>query len=191
MITVSTSPSPAKAYHHGDLRAALVEAGLRHLESGGEADISLRQLAREAGVSATAVYRHFPDKRALLGALASEGYARLGAAQQAAVATAESKAAGFAAAGRTYVRFALDNPALFRLTFTHAGIGGTAAFGEDSASSLLMAFSRDIAGPAADRLALQAWSLVHGLAMLMLDGQVAHDDALIDAVVDSATLFPA
>ncbi len=189
MITVSTSSSSAKAYHHGDLRTALVEAGLNHLESGGEADISLRQLAREVGVSATAVYRHFPDKRALLGALASEGYARLGTAQQTAVAAATDPAAGFAAAGRTYVRFALANPALFRLTFTHAAGEGAQPFGSDSASSLLMAFSQEIAGPNAERLALQAWSLVHGLAMLMLDGQVQRDEALIERVIDSATLF--
>jgi hypothetical protein len=52
-----------------------------------------------------------------------------------------------------------------------------------------MAFSRDLAGPEADRLALQAWSLVHGLAMLMLDGQVSRDEALIDQVVDYRTLF--
>ena len=189
MITVSTSSAPAKGYHHGDLRAALVQAGLNHLESGGEADISLRQLAREVGVSATAVYRHFPDKRALLGALASEGYARLGAAQQAAVAAVTDPSAGFAAAGRTYVRFALANPALFRLTFTHVGISTPAQFGADAASALLMAFSREIAGPGAERLALQAWSLVHGLAMLMLDGRIPPDQATIDAVVDDVTLF--
>jgi AcrR family transcriptional regulator len=64
MVTVSTSSTTERSYHHGDLRSALIEAGLRHLESGGEADISLRQLARETGVSATAVYRHFPDKKA-------------------------------------------------------------------------------------------------------------------------------
>lgn len=185
MVTVSTS----KSYHHGDLRSALIEAGLAHLESGGEADISLRQLARETGVSATAVYRHFPDKRALLGALADEGYARLGAAQQVVADEAGGGSKGFAAAGRAYVRFALDNPALFRLTFTHAAAEHSMRFGEDNASRLLMSFASELGGEAAKRLALQAWSLVHGLAMLMLDGRVPPDPAVIDAVIDDAALF--
>ncbi len=189
MVTVSTLYPPVRAYHHGDLRSALIEAGLQHLESGGEADISLRQLAREAGVSATAVYRHFPDKRALLGALADEGYARLGAAQQLVADQAGGGSKGFAAAGRAYVQFALENPALFRLTFTHSATDSTMKFGEDNASRLLMSFATELGGEAAQRLALQAWSLVHGLAMLMLDGRVPPDPGIIAAVIDDAALF--
>ena len=189
MITVSTSKIAERAYHHGDLRAALIEAGLRHLESGGAADISLRQLAREVGVSATAVYRHFPDKKALLAALAAEGFLRLGTAQMAASQAAGGGASGFAATGRAYVRFALANPALFRLTFTHAETGTETDFGDDDASRLLQGYSREFAGENAEALALQAWSVAHGLAMLMLDGRIKTDDATIDAVIDSATLF--
>jgi AcrR family transcriptional regulator len=189
MVTVSTSKSPSRAYHHGDLRSALIEAGLAHLESGGEADISLRQLARETGVSATAVYRHFPDKRALLAALAAEGFALLGVAQREASAAAGGGAEGFAATGRAYVRFALANPALFRLTFTHAGIGAASGLGDDEASRLLLAYAREFAGAEAPALALQAWSVAHGLAMLMLDGRIKPSDATIDAVIDAATLF--
>ncbi len=189
MITVSTSKPPPRAYHHGDLRSALIEAGLRHLESGGEADISLRQLARETGVSATAVYRHFPDKRALLAALADEGFTRLGVAQQAVANAAGGGSKGFAAAGRAYVRFALENPALFRLAFTHAGTGGLPKFGDDNAARLLLAFATELGGGRAQRLAVQAWSLVHGLAMLMLDGRIPPDPATIDAVIDDAALF--
>lgn len=185
MVTVSTS----KAYHHGDLRTALLEAGLAHLETGGEADISLRQLAREVGVSATAVYRHFPDKRALLAALSAKGFALLGAAQLEASQAAGGGTAGFSATGRAYVNFALANPALFRLTFTHAGIGGANGLGDDDASQLLLAYAREFAGDNAPALALQAWSVAHGLAMLMLDGSVEPSDATIDAVIDAATLF--
>ncbi|MGH6786764.1 MAG: TetR/AcrR family transcriptional regulator [Novosphingobium sp.] len=184
MITVSTS----KSYHHGDLRAALLEAGLRHLETGGEADISLRQLARETGVSPTAVYRHFPDKRALLAALADEGMRRLGAAQQAALEAAGGGPKGFAATGRAYVRFALAEPALFRLAFTHAELVENPLEGGDQASRLLQANALALAHGDAERartLALQAWSVAHGLAMLMLDGRVAPNDAVIDAVIDS------
>ena len=128
-VTVSTSQS----YHHGDLHGALVEAGLRHLESDGTAEISLRQLARETGVSPTAVYRHFPDKKALLAALAEAGFARLAQAQQQASDEAGGGAEGFAATGRAYVRFALANPALFRLTFSHAEIGHDVRSEDDAA----------------------------------------------------------
>jgi AcrR family transcriptional regulator len=187
MVTVSTS----KAYHHGDLRSALIEAGLAHLETGGEVDVSLRQLAREAGVSPTAVYRHFPDKKALLAALAEEGIARLGEAQQLASDQAGGGAAGFAATGRAYVRFALANPALFRLTFTHGDHAGSPTDSSDAPSRLLRSYSDKFGGGDADRLTLQAWAVAHGLAMLMLDGRLPPDDALIERVLDTKTLFPA
>ena len=121
-LTVSTSQSSARPYHHGDLRTALLGEGLRLVEEGGADALSLREVARAAGVSATAVYRHFPDKRALMTALAQEGVRRLGEAQREAAAAAGSGAAAFTATGRAYVRFALANPGLFRLTFTYPGI---------------------------------------------------------------------
>ncbi|MCC2105214.1 MAG: helix-turn-helix transcriptional regulator, partial [Hyphomicrobiales bacterium] len=72
------------SYHHGDLRAALVAEGMRQLGGEGAGDLSLRGVARAVGVSATAVYRHFPDKDALLSAIAEEGFRLLGQAQRAA-----------------------------------------------------------------------------------------------------------
>ena len=190
MVTVSTSTLPARSYHHGDLRSALVEAGLRALETTPAADLSLRQLARDVGVSATAVYRHFPDKAALLSALAGEGIERLAAFQQAAAA-ASPEPGGFAATGRAYVRWALAHPALFRLIFIHACPQGPTVFGTSTAARMLQdhaaALTRDPAQ--AQRLVIQAWSVVHGLAMLMLDGQLPADDALIDRVIDMGTLF--
>ena len=71
----------ARGYHHGDLRAAVIAAGLERLAEGDGAELGLRALARDVGVSATALYRHFPDKEALLDALADEGLRRLGALQ--------------------------------------------------------------------------------------------------------------
>ena len=79
---MSTSKIAERAYHHGDLRTALIDAGLAALEAADADAVSLRELARKVGVSATAVYRHFPDKKALLAALAAEGIARLGSAQR-------------------------------------------------------------------------------------------------------------
>ena len=183
--------STSKSYHHGDLRSALLAAGLEALEAQGEAELSLRALAREVGVSPTAVYRHFPDKRALLAALAQEAFARLAAAQQAAHDAAGGGGAGFAATGRAYVRFALDNPALFRLAFTHAGPSDPTT-GDDSAARLLQANAAALAGGDAARartIALQAWASAHGLAMLVLDGQLPREEAMIDAVLDARTLF--
>jgi len=191
MITVSTSESPARAYHHGDLRTALVEAGLTALETTAIGDLSLRQLARDVGVSATAVYRHFPDKQALLGALAQAGLDQLGQAQQAAAA-ATSADDMFAATGRAYVRWALDHPALFRLVFGQCHRVGEAMFGENAAAQLLRNQVASFTDDDADtqRLMIQAWAVVHGLAMLMLDGQLPRDEALIERIIDPRKLFP-
>lgn len=172
----------SKTYHHGDLRAALIGAGLKTLAEDGE--LSLRALARDAGVSPTAVYRHFPDKGALLAALAREGLAMLAMAQRAASDRAGGGIAGFGATGAAYVRFALDNPALFRLIFAHPHKED----GEpDEAQMLLRANAEALAPPGLDArtFALQAWALAHGLAMLMLDGQVPRDEAMIDGVIDA------
>lgn len=193
MVTVSTSLEAVRTYHHGDLRSALVDAGLRALETTEIGDISLRQIARDVGVSATAVYRHFPDKRALLVALAGAGIDKLGEAQAKAAGSASDTSA-FSATGRAYVRFALAHPALFRLIFTHLPPAGDTVFGESLAARLLHDKAAAATGGDAEetrRLMVQAWAVVHGLAMLMLDGQLPPDDALIDQVIDPATLFGA
>ena len=186
MSTVSTSN---RKYHHGDLRRALVEAGLQLVAEGPADALSLRELARRVGVSATAVYRHFPDKAALLAALSAEGLAMLGAAQRAAFDAAGGGKRGFAATGAAYVRFALANPALFRLTFQHPAPPGLMRReeGAPDAMGFLLANARAYAPATVDPqiFALQAWSLAHGLAMLMLDGQVPADDGVIEAVIDA------
>ena len=180
-----------RSYHHGDLRSALIEAGMAML-AGSDADrVSLRELARTVGVSPTAVYRHFPDKNALLAGLAEMAVAWLGEAQRAASEAAGGGAAGFAATGRAYVRFALAHPALFRLAFTHGGFADTPTTSNDAASQMLRGYAEQFGGADAERLTLQAWSVAHGLAMLMLDGRLPPDDALIDRVLDTKTLFPA
>lgn len=186
MVTVSTS----KTYHHGDLRSALLDAGLRALESTAIADLSLRQLARDAGVSATAVYRHFPDKAALLQALADQGIEQMAAWQREAALAADPSNA-FAATGRAYVRWALANPALFRLVFGQGHEVGQTVFGENAPAQLLRGYAQGFTDDEAglQRFMLQAWSVVHGLAMLMLDGQLPADDAMIDRVIDAQTLF--
>jgi AcrR family transcriptional regulator len=191
MITVSTSKIEPRAYHHGDLRAALIAAGLAVLAGSDAEALSLRELARTVGVSPTAVYRHFPDKKALLSALADAGVAWLGEAQRLASEAAGGGAAGFAATGRAYVRFALAHPALFRLAFTHGEYAGAPTESSDAASQMLRGYAKQFGGADAERLTLQAWAVAHGLAMLMLDGRLPPDDAVIDRVLDTKTLFPA
>ena len=173
----------ARTYHHGDLRAALVTAGLEALDEGSE--LSLRALARTVGVSPTAVDRHVPDKDALLAALAGEGLAMLADAQRAASERAGGGPAGFAATGGAYVRFALAHPALFRLIFAHPQKGDLFDK-QDDAMAMLRANAAALAPAGVDArvFALKALALAHGLAMLMLDGQVPRDEALIDATID-------
>lgn len=181
----------SRGYHHGDLRAALIAAGMARLDA--QTEPGLREIARDAGVSATAVYRHFPDKAALLHALAREGYVRLAADQRAASDAAGGGVAGFNATGAAYVRFALAHPALFRLMFARPA--SSPADGEtDEAMALLRANAEALAPPGVPPklFALQSWSIAHGLAMLMLDGQVPADPQLIDAAIDAhAGLSPA
>lgn len=178
-------------YHHGDLRAALIGAALAMIDEPDE--LSLRAVARRVGVSATAVYRHFPDKHALLTAVAAAGLDALAAAQRAAFEAAGGGADGFSATGVAYVRFALARPALFRLIFAQpVGDAMAAAGRKDDAMRFLLANAAALAPPGVDAqvFALQAWSLAHGFAMLMLDRQVPAVEALIPRVVDLHAIAP-
>lgn len=106
-----------RPYHHGDLQRALVDAGRRLLEREGSAALSLRAVAREAGVSAAAPYHHFKDRAALLYAIAHQGNVALNDAMKAAFEGSEPGRDRIIAVGVTYVEFALKNPALYRLMF--------------------------------------------------------------------------
>ena len=166
---------------------------MKVLEGPNGLDISLRELARTIGVSPAAVYRHFPNKDALLAALAQAGLATLGEAQRAAYQKVGGGLAGFVETGRAYVRFALAHPALFRLVFAHGDPSHLSSGKDDPASQLLHSSTVELTGstgPAAERLALRAWSLAHGIAMLMLDRRLPAEDALIDRLIDTDSLFP-
>ncbi|HKR88674.1 MAG TPA: TetR/AcrR family transcriptional regulator [Phenylobacterium sp.] len=191
-VNLGSAPARKAAYHHGDLRAAAIRTGLQLLEERGADEVSLREIARRAGVSATALYRHFPDKDALLAALADEGLALLGAEQRAAGDAAGGGIDGFNATGRAYVRFALAHPALFRLIFSKGTKPSAPEWSDknDEAMRLLMKNASELAPPeageaAAKVFALRAWALVHGLSVLLLDGQISEDLEVIDAVIDA------
>src|SRR3954463_2811980 len=119
MFTMSTSNRPTKRYHHGDLRNALIRAGQALLAEEGIAGLDMRKVARAAGVSHAAPYRHFADKQALLAAIAEDGFYQLTAGLDAAIGQAPSNAADqLEQLAHGYVRFALDHPAHMREMFS-------------------------------------------------------------------------
>ena len=110
----------ARPYHHGDLSRALVQAGRRILEAEGPAGLSLRAVAREAGVSPAAPYHHFKDKGELLEAVAKEGWMELGAAVAKARLASPDVGEAMTNIGIAYVCFARENPALYRVMYDSA-----------------------------------------------------------------------
>lgn len=176
-------------YHHGDLRNALLEAALVILEREGEAGLGLRDLARAVGVSPAAPYRHFDSRAALLEALAVTGFQRFTRAMEdVAAANAPDM---LSAMGKTYVLFALHNAALFRLMFSPQ-LKRDNRPGLRMAADAAFATLRHVSGgdTRTGRIAaLAAWARVHGLATLLLDGQIALQagedlEALISEIVD-------
>ena len=175
-----------RPYHHGDLRAALIQAGLTILAEEGAPALTLRAAARRAGVSHSAPYRHFADKEALLAAIAEEGFDTL--ASEVVEASARFPGAPRAQleeAGWAYVRFAVTHPDHLRVMFggvipdpqVHPGLqaAGTRAF---SALVDLVRAGQE-AGAVVDgnprQVAVAAWSMVHGLALLLIGNQVPRD----------------
>lgn len=179
-------------YHHGNLRTALVEQGLVLLEASDQADLSLRELARRVGVSANAAYRHFANKDALLAALAAEGFRRFNVTQIRAATGEVDQASSFRQAGRAYVQFAQDNPALFRLMFGRSTAKEETEelkqASQASFETLKMAVAQlaglPIDDPQVTVKAMIAWSLVHGLSHLALDGRLDHLGEGANAVID-------
>ncbi|HVL56393.1 MAG TPA: TetR/AcrR family transcriptional regulator [Burkholderiaceae bacterium] len=183
MTTTDATPE-RRPYHHGDLRHALIETALQVLAEEQQWDFTLRDLARRAGVSHAAPYKHFADKHALLSEVAARGFVLLQRKTEAAVMqNAPNPAAQLRAAGAAYVLFAVENPALFRLMF------GPSLTGPRRSETLKEAATsaRQVMVSAVERCrkagllgdgdpqaqALAAHSLVHGLAMLLIDQGVA------------------
>jgi AcrR family transcriptional regulator len=122
---MSKDSSDPSTYHHGDLRAALVKAAAAEIERSGYETLSLRELAASLGVSRAAPYRHFVDRRALLAALAAEGFDDLTAIHRKAIASGRTPQARLIAAGRGYLAFAAERPQLFRLMFVSNLLSGS------------------------------------------------------------------
>jgi AcrR family transcriptional regulator len=163
-----------RQYHHGNLRAELVEIARDFVRSSGAEGWSMREASRKAGVSQAAPYRHFPDKVALLDAVGAETYRELERRYRAAVGACKRPADHAIVAARAYLRFAFEEPALFRLVFSSPRLHGT-----PEARSSYEAFESAVrtsqshgalpAGSATD-LAHVLWGGVHGVADLVLCG---------------------
>lgn len=201
--TGSAAPPPRTTYHHGDLHRALLDAGLELAREGGPDAVVLREATRRVGVSANAAYRHFADRDALLAEVVDRAQALAADVIASAIAEAPEGAtpdatarARFRAVGTGYLRFAMDEPGLFRTAFgvptdlsrsgaeTSAGVGGRTPF--QLLSDTLDAMLATGALPPEQRpgAELLAWSAVHGLAMLALEGPLR---SLPTAMVDALT----
>lgn len=177
MAGIAAGAKPRGKHHHGDLRRALVRAGLDLLEERGIEALTVRGLARRVRVSHAAPAYHFPDKLALLAAVAAEAYRRFRAALEAAAQEAARPTERLGRIGMAYVRFALDHPATFRLMFGRELASCSDApldlrEASSSAYGVLEAAVADAVGQPSPIDALAAWSLVHGAVMLYLDGPV-------------------
>lgn len=159
---------PHRPYHHGDLRRAVLDAAVAAITEHGAAAISLRDLARRAGVSHAAPVHHFGDKAGLLTALAEEGYQMLAAA----LTETRERTGDFVEAGVTYVRFALGHRAHFAVMFSpdlFRADDPAVASARERTYDLLVSGARAVRGePGTAEIA--AWSLVHGFATLWLTG---------------------
>ena len=195
---------PAReTYRHGDLRQALISAGLELARGGGPSAVVLRESTRQVGVSPNAAYRHFADRRALLAAVSAAAQGLVADSMLAEIARIEptDDAAADArrrlrAVGTGYLRFARTEPGLFRTAFTvpddlansgapeKAGAAGLTPF--QVLSTTLDELELTGVLPAARRAGaeLHAWSAVHGLGMLIIDGPLR---GLTDEMMDGAT----
>ena len=180
---MSTSPrkAPEPAYHHGDLRRALIDATAKIVAREGTAAVSLREVARLAGVSHNAPYRHFESLEALLAAVATEGFEAFRERLEEAAAKA-SPARRKHALGRAYLDFALDNPRLYLLMFG-PDLDKPAFPALQKAAHSAFAVLTDATAKGGHTRAIGAWAFVHGLAHLILDKQIRRNDPAIAALL--------
>jgi AcrR family transcriptional regulator len=186
-----------QSYHHGNLRAAIVEAALRSLETVGPEELSLRALAAAAGVSRAAPYAHFPDKASLLSAVAEAGFERMADEMIASAEAASDAHSRFLAIGRAYVRFALRNRNLFKLMFSSGLVPAGAGAESQPLSHRPYEILRDalhvllaenvVQGLDEAVVRTSAWSCVHGLSLLLLEQRLPTTAEGRDTLVEDVT----
>lgn len=175
----------ADSYHHGDLRGALIDAATRLIRTKGAAHVSLRAIAREAGVSHAAPYHHFEDREALLAEVATAGFEGLGAAlrEGARASSGSDSLSRLQGAGVAYVRFAVENPAVYRLMFggllsdrkRHPRLEAATNAAFETLLELLYADGGTPTSAPVNPVALATWSTVHGLGSLMIEGLLTQE----------------
>ncbi|MEZ5288353.1 MAG: TetR/AcrR family transcriptional regulator [Vicinamibacterales bacterium] len=190
-------PAPAKkarnAYHHGNLRQALVDQAVATIGARGVEALTLREVGASLRVSRTALYRHFADKTALLAAVAAQGFRAFRDALQEGWDHGGRGRAGFIGMGRAYFRFALAHPSHYRVMFggfvTKAACDPGLEAEAGDAFGVLAGAITELQGQglvrAGDPMALgvYVWASTHGLAMLAIDGQLGRKDVPLDALV--------
>jgi AcrR family transcriptional regulator len=195
-------PKRPESYHHGSLRQALLQAAERILERQGIQGLTLRAAAREAGVSHAAPKNHFGDLTGLLSELAAIGFQRFVGMQRANLDEGDSPDRRMAALGQGYVAFARAHPGLFLLMFRSERLD----VARPALRAAIDVSSRVLSGAVAARRGetvesaltlpqaasiVAAWSLVHGFAMLLLDGRLQPLLARLPAGVDADALLAA
>ncbi len=184
----SPTPPAERHYHHGDLRRVLIDVASELLERDGPEAVSFRAMARSAGVSQTAPYNHFQSKEHLLATVAEQGLRGLAMSQAKVAASNAGGEFGIVALGMDYIRYALERPQRYRLMFG-AGLQRWRTEPDvmeaKSASFLPLRIAlADHLGHATvenvsaevDDVSVAAWALVHGLAMLLIDGALNVED---------------
>ena len=202
-MSKSRSNIPERPYHHGDLRRAIVSAALEILNETQNHEFSLRELARRAGVSHNAPYKHFADKRELLAAVSAAGFEALTRRMVVEMSKVADPRGQLFAIWRAYIRHGVENPALYRLMFGRYLRGAddgrpaieraAANQAKDLVTGVIVNGGLGRAIPATRRnerkiagALLTCWSLVHGLTLLLADGLVGPgktSDELIDTLL--------
>jgi AcrR family transcriptional regulator len=168
-----------QAYHHKDLRNALVDEAIAMLADDGTGNLTLRELARRLGVTHTAPYAHFSDKKALLEVVADAGFSRLGDAIREARTSTTDPVGALEAMGTAYIAFARENANWYRLMFADPELAndpdcemsaeGARAFGELMEAIAALA---PATGPDLREYAVAVWAFVHGVSMLEIDKRI-------------------
>jgi AcrR family transcriptional regulator len=176
---------PAGRYHHGDLRRALIDQALRTIDAQGVEGLTLRGVGEALGVSRTALYRHFADKQSLVAAVSREGFRTLRLGLLDAWERAGRGEAGFEAMGDAYLRFAIGHQSHYRVMFgrfseSRACDPDLIEEAEGAFRALVDALvdqqrTGRVRGDDPVMLARFVWSVVHGMAMLTIDGQLPAD----------------